>query len=207
MVGLRGCHLNYYEHWNDMLYSDGLMWVDEKTDTEVKYSIRDDGLYIDFQACGSKIDWKLMFHFWKQYDPLLEMRVHAGLRKKFRGILEFIRDLYLAHHDRPFIIRGYSQGGGMAILVGAYLRMRGWDTDVSVIAFAPPRVSDKCIMFSKFIAVKNNGDIVTHLPPKLFGYKDIAWNYVINANEKRCILPKYHEDRVYAEGLRSMYEG
>lgn len=166
MVGLRGYLLNYYEHWKDMLYSDGIMWTEEKTDTEVKYSIRDDAVYIDFQACGSKTDWKLMFHFWKHYDPLLNMRIHAGIHKKFRAILEFIRDLYMNCPDKPYVVRGYSQGAGLAIIVGAYLRLRA--SNVSVIAFAPPRVSNKCIISTKFVAVKNNGDIVTYLPPKFW---------------------------------------
>lgn len=157
----------------------------------VSYKFVEDGdiLYIYFQHSNGKLDWKhnLMFKKTPYTGMKISYRVHGGFLKCWKIVEDVIlKKITEADIDNPGTYRwnqiyviGYSHGAALAMLCHEFCWFHRNDIAKAVrtIAFEPPRVfADYSIpstlteRWKNFIVIRNCVDIVTHLPPWIFGY-------------------------------------
>lgn len=153
------------------------------------YAIEVDGntLYILFEWSDGKEDWRNNFDFpAKPYKRMTDKWFcHRGFLRVWKAMRDEIEirvaETLQQHTDISEItIVGYSHGGAMALLATEDMTyLHGDRMAVSGYGFGAPRVLwgyvPKAVRerISAFVTVRNIPDIVTHLPPKIFGYRDM----------------------------------
>jgi triacylglycerol lipase len=165
------------------LYNWGIHgpWRTEKTtDTQWKIDTKGDTLYIAFQGSVSKLDWKQNFRFWtkpyKQQD--FKWYAHSGFTEKWKAIEDKILTIVKSENPNNIVVFGFSQGAGIAVLCHEsiwynfpYLRK-----NLFTLTCGGPRViwawnkKKLDIRFTNLVRVVSTGDLVTKIPPVIFGY-------------------------------------
>lgn len=180
------------------------------------YAIEVDGdtLYILFEWSDGAEDWKNNFDF--PAKPYKRMRdkwfCHRGFLKVWKAMRDEIENRVAETLERNtdisnITIVGYSHGGAMALFATEDMTyLYGDKFNVSGYGFGAPRVLwgyvPKAVRerISAFVTVRNVPDIVTHLPPKVFGYRDIN---IEEIGEKGKYKPiKAHYSSAYIEELK-----
>jgi len=181
----------------------------KETDTEYCIRITDRVCEIDFQGSMSSMDWKQNMMFWKK--QYLGAFIHKGFLTKFKSMRLILIKFFNAN-DLCFdniIIRGFSQGAAIALILHYYLKRLGIrgviNKSVKTILFGCPRVFS-CLTSRKYfkdvISIAVDKDLTTHLPPWLFFYRHMVkvkligrkpWWYIFRA--------KYHFPNVYSTAL------
>ncbi len=159
----------------------------ENPKSGVQYFLRRNGdtLWITFRGSDSPVDWKANLAFWRKSIPYDSMepkiRVHAGFLNDYKS--RDVRDRILEEvsEDIHFIkITGHSLGAALAVLCAADLQYNRPDADIEVIVFGCPRVGNKAFAqdynkrVDKTVRVENGNDIVTKVPPALFGFRHVG---------------------------------
>lgn len=180
------------------------------------YAIEVDGntLYILFEWSDGAEDWKNNFDFpAKPYKRMNELWFcHRGFLKVWKAMRDEIENRVveiLAEHPEitDITLVGYSHGGPMSLFATEDMTfLYGDKFNVSGYGFGAPRVLwgyvPKAVRerISGFVTVRNVPDIVTHLPPKVFGYRDIN---IEEIGEKGKYKPvKAHYSSAYIEELK-----
>ena len=180
------------------------------------YAIEVDGdtLYLLFEWSDGAEDWKNNFDF--PAKPYKRMRdkwfCHRGFLKVWKAMRDEIENRVAETLERNtdisnITIVGYSHGGAMALFATEDMTyLYGDKFNVSGYGFGAPRVLwgyvPKAVRerISAFVTVRNVPDIVTHLPPKVFGYRDIN---ITEIGEKGKYKPiKAHYSSAYIEELK-----
>lgn len=141
-----------------------------------------DTLKIFFEKSNGLVDWKHNFYF--PAKPYRDMKnrwfCHRGFLKVWKSIEPYIKDDILDPAVKAIEIVGYSHGGAIAQLCYEYVRFNRPDVLVFGVGFGAPRVfwgfAKKAVKerFEGFIVVRNGKDLVTHLPPVLFGFRHLG---------------------------------
>jgi triacylglycerol lipase len=159
-------------------------WIDDpKSDTQVMVVANDRLSVVAFRGSSSVEDFK--------NDALIAKTeahgggVHSGFHRALSSTWPAIdRALEKIGGDKPVLFTGHSLGGGLATLAASAHAERGGRVE-GVYLYGCPRVGD-----ARFVAAYNarlgdktflhvnDEDIVTRLPPGLFGYAEVG-------NEKR----------------------
>jgi predicted lipase len=167
------------------------------------FSKKVDGtLYLYFEKSNGFIDWKNNFDFpAKPYrDMGTKWRAHKGFVKVWKEIEPFLENVIMDKTVTKVIISGYSHGGAIAALAHEYVWFNRPDLrdNIEGYAFEPPRVFwgwkiPKALKerWNGFRVYRNGQDIVTHVPPVLFGYHHVGKMIHINKNRKTIV------DRTY----------
>ena len=140
-------------------------------------------LRIFFEKSDSKADWENNFKFLAiPKKPYKNMKktwfCHRGFSKVWDAIEPYVKDEIMNPDNDKIEIVGYSHGGGVALLCYEYCVFHRPDIDVIGFGFGAPRVLWGIIpkqlkkRLSSFYVVRNISDIVTHLPPLVFGYRN-----------------------------------
>ena len=140
-------------------------------------------LYIYFEWSNGVKDWVNNFRFFAlPIRPYKDMKkggwfCHRGFLKVWKSIephlVEEIRDPSVEEIE----IVGYSHGAAIAQLCYEYVKFHRQDVVVTGVGFGSPRVVWGILSkaakerFKGFKVVRNCKDIVTHLPPVIFGYR------------------------------------
>lgn len=153
------------------------------------YAIEIDGdtLYILFEWSDGATDWRNNLDFpAKPYKSMTDtwychrgfLRVWKGMRDEVeKGVADALRR---SEGISKITVVGYSHGGAISLFATedmAYLY--GQKYKVSGYGFGAPRVLWGVIpdavkeRISAFKTVRNIPDLVTHVPPKIFGYRDV----------------------------------
>ena len=162
-------------------------------DVDFAFVEENDTLYIYFQdSHGSKVDWRHNFSFWKK--PYKDMkdpyRVHAGFMKCWKQVKDIVINKITEKNaatgeykwNRIYTI-GYSHGGALA----AFCHECVWFYRADIadkcwgIAFEAPRIYAGLMMrkelrsrWKNFRVFRNRQDLVTHAPPRVFGYHHVG---------------------------------
>lgn len=172
---------------------------------------RGDRLLLFFECSNGKKDWRNNFNFpAKPYRKMEHLWFcHRGFLKVWKSIepyvSESICDLDITHID----IVGYSHGGAIAQLCYEYVRFHRPDVAVTGYGFGSPRVlwgfARKSVRerFKGFVVVRNGNDIVTHLPPILFGFHHVG--KVLKIGKSEGLIKDHYPDK-YLINL-TKYEG
>ena len=182
----------------------------EQAGDSVNYAFVEDRdiLYIYFQGSNSITDWVENFLFTKRVYK--EFRVHRGFFRAYSQIRDLLLDKVYANHYKKIVVVGYSHGGALCQLALEDLVYHFPDIDIFGYAFEAPR----CLKVKRkyrdrwknLTVIRDGSDIVTHCPPKIFGYTDLGIMIKIKGDTNlvpnklpKCV--KYHYPQVVLDGL------
>ena len=159
------------------------------------YAVRQIGtrLYLFFEWSDSATDWKNNFNFpAKPYKDMGKLWFcHRGFLKVWKSIEPYVKDAIMRPTVKSVTIVGYSHGGAIAALCHEYVWFNRPDLrdKLEGYGFGAPRVFWGWYMCKElkdrwvnFHIIRNINDIVTHMPPVIFGFRHI--NNVIKIGEK-----------------------
>lgn len=179
-------------------------WVTVGDDVQYKVVNEPDRVILALQGSSSISDWKANFDFW--ITPYKNMPVkwyaHRGFVKKWKSARQQIFDAVIPLlGSKQFIITGYSHGADLTILGHEDFMFNNYEPES--FAYAPSRVlwlPKKIIRkrFAKLHCIRAGGDIFTHLPPALAGYRRVGTDERIGP--RRLFLSiDYHYADYYKE--------
>lgn len=151
------------------------------------YAIEKEGdiLYLLFQCTNSKLDWKNNFDFpAKPYSDMgTEWYCHRGFLKVWKSIKPYIKDAVKDPKIKKIYVVGYSHGAAIATLAHEYVWFNRPDlreNGLEGFGFGCPRcywgLSVKKSLkerWEHFHPIRNRNDMVTHVPPVLFGFRHV----------------------------------
>ena len=159
------------------------------------YAVKQIGtrLYLFFEGSDSATDWKNNFNFpAKPYKDMGKTWLcHRGFLKVWKSIEPYIKDTIMRKTVKSVTIVGYSHGAAIATLCHEYVWFNRPDLrdKLEGYGFGAPRVFWGWFMskelkerWKNFHPVRNINDIVTHMPPRLFGFRHV--NKVIKVGKK-----------------------
>ena len=174
-----------------------------------------DRVTVFFEKSNGIEDWRNNFRF--SARPYGEMRdvwlCHRGFMRVFRALLSYLEEIFLDESVRHFRFVGYSHGAALAFLAHEYVTFHRPDMIDAVegYGFGCPRVVAGYISpeFKKrmagFTVVKNLDDLVTHLPPRIFGYRHVKKPYVIGKRGEYSMIDAHRDTSYRRELLRLAY--
>ena len=177
------------------------------------YFTRRDGdvLQIFFEKSDGKEDWKNNFCFpAKPYKRMEHVWFcHRGFLKVWKSIEPYVAPEISNPDVHKIEIVGYSHGAAIALLCYEYCIFNRPDIVVQGVGFGCPRVFwgfvPKSVKerFNNFKVVRNGKDIVTHVPPALFGFRHISEVIKIGEGESKGLIDD-HRPENYLENLQEM---
>lgn len=144
-------------------------------------------LYVFFEKSDGAEDWENNFDFYaveSRRECARECEswyAHGGFLRVWRSILPYIEGALLDLDLREIISVGYSHGAALALLCHEFIWYNRPDIRSNIFGygFGCPRVIWGRVPYERerwksFYRVKNIDDIVTHLPPRSFGFRHIG---------------------------------
>ncbi len=143
------------------------------------YSKRGKTLTIYFEWSNGKTDWLNNFDFpAKPYrDMGNKWYAHRGFLKVWKVIEPHLESAIKDPNIKTINIAGYSHGAAIALLCHEYCKYNRPGCEVTGVGFGCPRVIWGFLKapvkkrFEGFTVIRNKRDIVTHVPPAIFGYR------------------------------------
>lgn len=159
----------------------------------VDYAFQTEGatLYIYFQGSNQKVDWKNNFDFPKEpyHDMDIPYNVHRGFLQCWKEIEDIIIQKIKETGENgnykynKIIVSGYSHGGALAQFCHECVWYHRPDIRATCwsYGFEAPRIyggfkvkPELRERWAHFILIRNHKDIVTHVPPRIFGFCDLG---------------------------------
>lgn len=153
------------------------------------YSIEVEGniLYLLFEWSSGAEDWKNNFDFpTKPYKNGKRWLCHRGFLRVWKAMLDEI-EAYVAERLKfhaevtKIVCVGYSHGGALcALATEDMVYLYGDKYAVSGYGFGAPRIAWGFLpkevkrRFEHYTTIRNSCDIVTHLPPIAFGFRNVG---------------------------------
>lgn len=178
---------------------------DKTVGNETQYTIHEDAshIYLAIQGSVQKEDWFYNFDFLAR--PYKNMKytwwAHRGFVKCWRlAEASIVQDVLDKLGNKKLIILGYSHGAAIALLAHEYFEFNGYNPET--YCFGCPRVlwlPHKKVLerFKRVHIIRRRGDLVTHVPPALFGFRHPVKNTNVGSVEfiwwKRHLIPEYIE--------------
>lgn len=182
-------------------------WSTAGDNTQYRVEVIDDTVYLLFQGSSQDQDWKYNFDFpaTAYKDQPVPWKAHRGFVNAWQVAQDQIMmDVAKVKGRRKLIIAGYSHGGALAIL--AHEDLFYHNADPETYTFGAPRVlwlPKKKIRerFENLTNIVNRGDIVTHVPPYLIGYRHVGKIHRIGQHRMVSHRPHYQDQ--YKESLNA----
>ena len=190
------------ELYNRQLIGD---WTTSGLDVQWRYSKLDDsrGL-LEFQCTQTTDDWIENLKFWPHKSKSnAGVYIHDGFYDMWDSVCMKVsaKSSDLNEGDK-LIITGYSQGAALAVLAAMSFRYLGMN--VTLVTFGCPRLFWGYVprqvrknLAGTHYAVR--GDLVTHVPPSLFGYS--RGGKCVRIGPKSMIKVEKHEPVNYQNYL------
>lgn len=175
---------------------------------------RRDGIsYLYLEHSNGREDWLKNLDFPSAAylrDGEVAFYAHRGFLNSFRALEPILREI-AAHPPAAMRIVGYSHGGALAVLAHEYLfyHCPPLRPQLFSYAFAPPRVlfgKNRAEMRDRFLqltAVRNRGDLVTHLPPATLGYYHVGRMVAVGKGGRYSPIDAHREENIMQELLRA----
>ena len=175
-----------------------------------------DTLYLLFQHSNGKEDWKNNFDF--PVTPYKDMSTpwycHRGFLRVWKAMRDEVEAEVVMHlRTNPQIVNivcvGYSHGAALSVLATEDMSyLHGDKYAVSGYGFGAPRVLWGVVpeevkeRLKCFTTIRNIPDIVTHVPPVLFGFRNAGQMVKIGKSGKYNPV-KAHYPEVYIAELEN----
>lgn len=175
--------------------------------------MKGDTIYIFFEHSNGIVDWRNNFDF--PAKPYSEMEnkwyVHRGFLRVWKSVKEPLKEQIFKNSVRGIVIVGYSHGAALALLCHEYCVYNRKDiaNNIYSYGFGCPRVvcgylqRKICERFNNFFVIRNCRDIVTHLPPTIFGFHHVGKIIHIGKKAKYGIISS-HRAESYIQELEKM---
>jgi predicted lipase len=176
---------------------------------DVQYAFGQNGssLIIYFKGSSSKIDWIRNFLFAKRpyKDMEIPYKVHRGFLQAWKEVEDIVIEKISDKRILSITIVGYSHGAALAALCHECCWYNRPDIRKYTVGFGfeAPRiyagfhVKKKLIeRWSNFYVIRNDTDIVTHCPPKIFGYSHVGNILHVGRYRKYGPIKSHYPDRV-----------
>jgi hypothetical protein len=180
------------------------------------YAIMHDGeiLYIFLECSHGNEDWKNNLDFpvkFKLRDDDIHFRCHRGFLRVWKSMEPYLTRLILDPSVRRIVTVGYSHGAALAVLCHEYVYFHRPDlrTSMEGYGFGCPRViwglRSRALTerWCRFTVIRNLDDLVTHLPPALFGYFHVGTRLEIGERGRYSPIDAHRPESILAE-LRRM---
>ncbi len=153
----------------------------EETAASFRLERKGETLFMLFEKSNGATDWKNNLDFpakpYRRMDRL--WFVHRGFMRVFRSIEPRIEARVSDERVKKIIVAGYSHGAALALLAYEYCVFHRPDLGGAIhgYGFGCPRViwgvmgRELKERFRHFLVIRDGKDLVTHLPPALFGYR------------------------------------
>lgn len=143
------------------------------------FSKKGNTLTIFFEWSNGKTDWLNNFDFpakpYRKMDD--KWYAHRGFLKVWKVIEPHLENAIKDLDIEVIDIAGYSHGAAIALLCHEYCKYNRPDCKVTGVGFGCPRIIWGFLKtpvkrrFEGFTVIRNKQDIVTHVPPAMFGYR------------------------------------
>jgi len=170
-------------------------------------------LYIYFEWSNGKVDWLNNFNF--PAKPYRDMNnlwfCHRGFLKVWKTLKEILKSEILKEDVKGIRIIGYSHGAAIALLCYEFcifnrsdlyeankIEGYGYGCPRVIWGFVNPKIKKR---FNNFYIFRNSNDIVTHVPPVIFGFRHIGLLIKIGDRKKNKNSVKDHFPEEYIESL------
>ncbi|WP_218563860.1 lipase family protein [Marinospirillum perlucidum] len=169
------------------LSRDRYFFSDPETDTQAFLVGDARKIILAFRGTEGKLaDWatdaRIFKRQWTQAQPL--GAVHRGFYSALSSLWEALEEevAHLRTNNQSLWITGHSLGGALASLAAATFELQHPQQGVNgVYTFGQPRIADqefsqnynKLLKERSFRCVNNN-DVVTRVPPQIFGYSHVG---------------------------------
>lgn len=171
--------MNLYDAFKECL-SAAYVEVENACDFCIKRE--GDVLKIFFECSAEKEDWKNNMDFpAKPYKDMEHLWFcHRGFLKVWKSAEPYVAPEIAKEDVRKIEVIGYSHGAAIALLCYEYCIFHRPDIECQGVGFGCPRVFwgfvPKAVKerFKNFKVVRNGKDIVTFVPPVLFGFRHIS---------------------------------
>ena len=151
----------------------------------------DSTIYLLFQCTNSKLDWKNNFDFpARPYSDMgIKWRCHRGFLRVWKSIKPYLKDAVADQTVKKIYIIGYSMGAAIATFCHEYVWFNRPDLRKSGLegfGFGCPRVyfgkmkKELKERWEHFHPIRNCNDLVTHVPPAIFGFKHVKKIHVLS---------------------------
>lgn len=167
-----------------------------------------DTLFLYFEDSDGEGDWRINLDF--PIRPYKRMgktawRAHRGFLCAWEKLIESVKPLVVDKSVKKVIVVGYSHGGAIAVLCHEYVWYNRADLRDNLFGygFGTPRVlwgRIKCKeRWKNFTVVKNINDLVTRLPPFLFGYRHVGNLLKIGKRGKYSSIEAHYAKNILKE--------
>lgn len=167
------------------------------------YAIKQIGtkLYLYFEWSDGATDWKNNFDF--PAKPYKDMDTtwfcHRGFLKVWKSIEPYVKSAIMKPTVKSVTVVGYSHGAAIATLCHEYVWFNRPDLREKLegYGFGAPKVfwgymnEELKERWANFHPVRNLNDLVTRMPPALFGFRHV--NDVINIGKKDKLAKKNYK--------------
>ena len=183
-------------------------------------------LLVLFEPSDGRIDWRMNFAFARK--PYSDMEspyyVHGGFLHCWQQVKAVFKQQIKRREWAHIVITGYSHGGALALLsheCAWYELPHMRDGRIITVAFGAPRIYGGFTVkdelkerWAHAYIIKDNEDLVTHMPPRCFGFADVGRIVqIVNEPVAGCIsshtgkmIQKAILDRINEGKLREIEE-
>ena len=170
----------------------------------------DDTLYIYFEGSDGIIDWLNNFDFPAKPYKRMGRTVwfaHRGFMKVWKSVENYVAKYVADETVKKIVIVGYSHGAAVAVLCHEYVWYNRPDLRDSIegYGFGCPRafwgIQTRKLKkrWERFTVVRNIDDIVTHVPPFLFGFSHVGNMVKIGAKDKYSYIEAHRASNIIKE--------
>lgn len=176
------------------------------------YALEREGntLYIYFQWSNGATDWLNNLDFpAKPYKRMgrVVWFAHRGFLRVWKSIEAHIAPVIADKSIKEITIIGYSHGAAIAVLCHEYVWFNRPDlrNRLCGYGFGCPRVfwglhtKNLNRRWKNFTVIRNTDDIVTHLPPVLFGFSHVGSMIKIGEKKKYSRVDAHRPENILAE--------
>ena len=163
-------------------------------------------LYIFFEKSNGAVDWKSNFNYRAVKYPQDNKRLycHEGFLAVWLDILPYLVNEISDKSVKEIVSVGYSHGAGVALLSYEYCRYVRSDIQDKIFGFGfgSPRViwgKSNRRVWDGFFVIKNIDDLITHLPPSIFGYRHVGHMITIGQSGKYSKIDAHRQENYLYE--------
>ena len=169
------------------LSRDNFFFADSETDTQAFVVGDKHKIIVSFRGTEGKLsDWvtdiKVFKETWTNENPLGDVHngFYGALNSIWNAVLEEIHTLRT--NKQTIWVTGHSLGGALATLAAATFELQQPRVGINgVYTFGQPRIANhefsrnyNGILKSRTFRCVNNNDVVTRVPPQIFGYSHVG---------------------------------